>query len=45
MYQSIKKVFGLLFLKKVTARHAGEYAPFLFAKLFILGLFPQKKKR
>ena len=43
--QTIKKVFWLLFLKKVTARRAGEYALFLFAKLFLLGLLLQKKKR
>jgi hypothetical protein len=44
-HQTIKKVFWLLFLKKVTARRVGEYAHFLFAKLFLLGLLSQKKKR
>jgi hypothetical protein len=32
--QTIKKVFWLLFLKKVTARRAGEKTPFLFCQAF-----------
>ena len=30
---------------KAGAQRLERYGPFLFAKLFLLGLFPQKKKR
>jgi hypothetical protein len=41
--QTIKKVFWLLFLKKVTARRAGEKTPFSFWELFLWGYFLKEK--
>ena len=42
--QSIKKVFWLLFLKKVTARRAGEILPFFFLQSFFFwGYFFKRK--
>jgi hypothetical protein len=42
--QTIKKVFWLLFLKKVTARRAGEKTPFLFCQaFFFVAILPKKK--
>jgi hypothetical protein len=43
-HQAIKKVFWLLFLKKVTARRVGEISPFLFCQaFFFVALMPKKK--
>jgi hypothetical protein len=40
----LKKVFWLLFLKKVTARRVGEKPPFLFCQaFFFVAILPKKK--